>query len=436
MNSTAEHITRPFHFMVAFWGERYRDYFVDLFLPSMLAPNNLPLLRAEEGHRFYIATPWEDWQAIETLPIMQRLSLHARPRWVEVSPRPEEEGIDDEYARYVAVLRHMNICLRAVLEAAYDRCAYGSFHLPDFIVSDGMVESLLRSARAGYRLVLCPALRQTEEAVLAELEDRGLWSARPRASATGNQLTIPPGVAAGLAARHLHREMAMFEEGAEGQPSLPPFRFWRMPEGRGIVLQTLFVVPVLMDYAIVSGDHTRCLDDEHFENVYVSANFRNCPVHVVHDSDEFMILSITPHAIDHSMRVPSGQLRSALRQSYDRLCDMRRSYEFYVLRKGDLTRHTLFQIPVRWHVEPIDEAWRQAEHRIERLIARAVGDYYPLSSIGEPGEFGRYRLTWRTLLLDVPWLDLPSRLRGSIMAFLSHFPALRRAVMRLKDKRA
>src|SRR2546430_16552221 len=68
---------RPFHFMVTFWGERYRDYFVDLFFPSMLASNNLRLLQAQDEHRFFIATPREDWQAIKELPIMDRPRQHA-----------------------------------------------------------------------------------------------------------------------------------------------------------------------------------------------------------------------------------------------------------------------------------------------------------------------------------------------------------------------
>jgi hypothetical protein len=31
--------------MVAFWGERYRNYFLRFLLPLLLASNNLPLLR-------------------------------------------------------------------------------------------------------------------------------------------------------------------------------------------------------------------------------------------------------------------------------------------------------------------------------------------------------------------------------------------------------
>ena len=55
--------------MVAFWGDCYRDRFVQLCLPSLFAPGNLPRLRAEDGHRFLIATTLTDWAEIERLPI-------------------------------------------------------------------------------------------------------------------------------------------------------------------------------------------------------------------------------------------------------------------------------------------------------------------------------------------------------------------------------
>src|SRR5437870_4404090 len=105
MNSSrAGKWVRPFHFMVAFWGERYRDYFVDLFLPSMLAPNNLPLLQADDCHRLYAACTEEDWQAIKDLPIMQRVRRHAEPVWVKLSAQPPDPPNADGHARYAAVL--------------------------------------------------------------------------------------------------------------------------------------------------------------------------------------------------------------------------------------------------------------------------------------------------------------------------------------------
>ena len=204
---------RPFHFMVAFWGERYRDYFADLFLPSLFAPNNLPLLKAADGHRFYIGTPRKEWEAIEHLPIMQRLRQHAEAVWVEVGSPPDNAHIKDEHRRYEAVLEHMKTCQRRVLEEAYNPHAYGSFHFPDTLISDGMVALMLRCAAAGTQLVISPALRQAEEETLVDLERLGLWSAKVRSSITAKELTISPRLAAKLAVDHLHPEMEVFVEG-------------------------------------------------------------------------------------------------------------------------------------------------------------------------------------------------------------------------------
>ena len=393
MNRSA--VSRPFHFMVAFWGERYREYFADLFLPSLLAPNNLPLLDVAHGHRFFIATPRADWQSIERLPIMSRLRRHALPQWVEVSSPPDTSHISDSHERYVAVLAHMKATQRRALEAAYDPRAYGSFHFPDTIISDGMIASLLEHARAGRQAVLCPALRQVEEDVLGELEARGLWSRATSPSQTAQELSLPPRSAADLTVRHLHPEMKVFEEGSPHQPPLPPFRIWRLPEGRGILLHTFFIIPVLMDYSIVGTGHTACLDHDAIENVYAFTNFRDCDsVYVVRDSDEFVMLSLTPRATDHAVRNGAGKKPSFLRREYARLADIRRSYEFYVFRNCDTVRHELFRFPIRWHAHDLDAVWLKEERRIGRLFRRAVGDYYASRGWKNPS------INWRTLLFD------------------------------------
>jgi hypothetical protein len=404
--------------MVAFWGERYRDYFVDLFLPSMLAPNNLPLLQTKDGHRFFIAAPHEDWEAMRELPIMVRLQRHVEPCWVKIDSATETEGTD-AHARYAAMLEHMKVCFRTLLEAGYDPSSYGSFHAPDTIISDGMVASMLRSVRAGHHLLLVSALRQSEEGVLADIKAWGLLQPGPPPSSTAHELILSPRVAADLAVRHLHPEMAVFEEGARDQPSLPPFRYWRMPEGRGILLHTFFGLPVLMDFSVVPATHTSCLDHDAFENVYITENFRGRgDVRMVPDSDEFSVLSLTPEAVNHSAPVrATDDRRTVLRREYERMCDVRRSIEFYVLRKLDAVRRDLFRTPVRWHSGELDDVWRKEEGKIERLLDRAAGDYFRQDLTLDAAGSSR-STNWRSLLLDVPWLNLPAVLRGLVYRVL------------------
>jgi hypothetical protein len=53
----------------------------------MLAPGNLPRLEAADGHRFLIAAPIEDWDAIEHLPVMERAREH-----VTISRGPKDQS--------------------------------------------------------------------------------------------------------------------------------------------------------------------------------------------------------------------------------------------------------------------------------------------------------------------------------------------------------
>src|ERR1051325_6114482 len=142
---------RPFCFLSQFWGKTYRDYFVDYCLPSLLAPNNVPLLRAEDGHCFLIATPREDWEAIEHLPIMQELRSHTTPVLIEM-PAPGRSDYGD-------ILKHQTYSLKRLFEAAYDRKGYGCAVWPDTMLSDGFVAAMQRWVAAGHHLVMQPTVR-------------------------------------------------------------------------------------------------------------------------------------------------------------------------------------------------------------------------------------------------------------------------------------
>jgi hypothetical protein len=279
-----------------------------------------------------------------------------------------------------------------------------------------MVASLLASVRRGDQLILCPALRQSEEGVLAEIAHLGLWSRNPPASITARELTVIPRRAAALAVQHLHPEVLIFEQGAVGQPATPPFRYWRVPAGRGILLNTFFVAPVLMDYSGFSPDHTRCLDHDSFENAYISANFGDSAVvRIVEDSDEFVMLSLTPKSVDHSAPSSEAGRRSTLRRYYDCLCDIRRSFEIHAIRNRDAIRRKLGRTLVRWHARELDDAWMKEERRIRGLLDRAIGDHHEREI-----PHGRLanRLNWRTVILDTPVFDLPRKLRGLIYRIL------------------
>jgi Carbohydrate esterase, sialic acid-specific acetylesterase len=367
MNTTAH--ARPFCFMVPFWGERYRNYFVDLCLPSLLAPRNLPLLCAADGHRFLLATTRADWDGITNLPIMEKLRHYAAPTLVEI-PHPADDG-------YVAILRHQTFCLKRLFETAYAHHAYGCSVWPDTILSDGLVASLLRSIKAGHHLVLQPTIRLVEEGVLADLAVMGLLPRNSQLSMTGEPLVVPPRVVGDLSARHLHPEVEIFEEGHPCQPICPPYRFWRVPNRRGIILHVFFITPILLDFAVVPPDHTECLEGGDWESFYLGRNFSHCGgLRVIDDSDECGILSITPASIDRSNARLSKRFCAQWSPTFALLCNLRQSLATYTRDQRNSVRRDLFRVSVRWHADDIDDAWRREEARIARLIDLAAGDYY------------------------------------------------------------
>jgi len=355
--------------MVQFWGRRYRDYFVDLCLPSLLAPDNLPLLRAADGHQFLIAAPREDWDSIEHLPIMDRLRRYAPPKLVETPPPADNE--------YVTILRHQTHSLKRLFETAYAQHAFGSAVWPDTILSNGLVAALLRFIDAGHPLVMQPTIRLAEEGVISDLRAMGLMPRRARLSMTAEALNVPPRVVADLSIRHLHPEVQIFEEGHPCQPLHPPYRFWRVPDRNGIILHVFFATPVLMDFTAVPADHAVCLDQADWESVYIGRNFSRCGgLHVVQDSDECGILSVTPTAVDRSMPHPTRRFGGRWMPTGALLCNLRHSLATYTRRQRDAVRRDLFRVSVLWHADDVDEVWRQEAGRISRLIERAAGDYY------------------------------------------------------------
>jgi hypothetical protein len=358
---------RPFDFMVPFWGRRYRGYFVVLCLPSLLAPNNLSLLNAADGHRFLIATTEEDWKAIWDLPIMGMLQRHAEPVWIEIEP-PSERDSPNERDRYEATIRQQNEAQKALVMAAGTRRMYGSMTFPDVIYSDGMVATLLRLARDGYRAAILPAMRQIEETTISDLTSRGYLRAGEKLSITARPLCIPQRVAADLAVRHLHPEMDIFDQRRLTQNWVIPFRFWRIDSG--LLLHSFYGCLPFIDYAALPQEHAKCLDKGVFENVYASVNLAGLdPVHIMADSDEFIILSLTPRATNWAQPVSSRwQLFG-----YERLVNIRKSMQFYA--GDDRVRRDLFLSPVRWHSRDIGWRWRRKERWIALMLWLAIGDY-------------------------------------------------------------
>lgn len=393
---------RPFDFLVPFWGKRYTDYFTNLCLPSLLAPNNMLLLRSEDGHRFLMATTREDWAAIERLPIMERLRKHATPTLVEVesgssSPLSADSGA---MAQYTSVIRHQTNCLKRLFDEAYRGQSYGCLMSPDVIFSDQTVATMIRYVEAGYQFVMCPSLRQKEEPVRADLDRLGYLKQCDKPSLTGRSIDIPPRIAAKLFVEHLHPEMAQFEFASPKptRPFISPFCYWRVPGRRGVILHEFFGVPIIMDYSSVRRSHCECLERDDYENVYLVENFfrdYRGRVGFVRDSDELTIISLTPAAADFSASTAHARNAGTWKPFFAQLRDIRDSMKFFVGQTWAPVRRDLFIEPFRIHTGDFDGVWAETERKARRIISLVVGDYRDATHA--PTLTG-----WRGIILSAP----------------------------------
>src|SRR2546426_114422 len=81
-------LERPFYFIIVLWGERFRDYFLDLCLPTLLSPRNLPSLATRARSKFLLCTRPQDWAAIQAAPIFKLLERYVDPVYLEIPPCP------------------------------------------------------------------------------------------------------------------------------------------------------------------------------------------------------------------------------------------------------------------------------------------------------------------------------------------------------------
>ena len=75
---------RPYYAIVAFWGQKYRQYFYAYCLSTLLSPNNLPVLAGVKGRKFLIATTAEDWAALQGRLLFEQLRRYVEPFLIDI----------------------------------------------------------------------------------------------------------------------------------------------------------------------------------------------------------------------------------------------------------------------------------------------------------------------------------------------------------------
>lgn len=406
MTQSEHNDQRPFYFIVTFWGEAYREHFMRLCLPSMLAPGNIPAL-ARPGNRFLISTSEEDWAAIQDNPTFKRMRqciepvflplryvpqphLHDLVRTLQAKrggATPDRDGepvvsaseilTDGAFAELLAVanahggtvdrygvnIHAMSQGHKHAAQMAYADHAYGVFLAPDMVLSDGSVAALDRLASDGKQVVLAAANRFTYGCV-EELESRGLM-------APGKPLVLAPRDLVETAFRHFHPETAAFEWCSPYFCDVPTSSFWRVPSDDGGLMHSFFWAPLLVDYAAIEQHDTGYLDiGGTTDGRYVALHFTNHDaIHVVTDSDEILLVSFTDES-EYGYPVSTAWYKSCRP-----VANIYKALNLHLTLygpMGDDLKRRYYPIPVRFHSRDVTPAWDAVEKMAAALIGRSL----------------------------------------------------------------
>lgn len=347
------------YFYVTFWGARYRNYFADLLMPSLLAPGNLPLLTRIDGHKMLVCCPEEDWVELCLHSVIATAS-----RYVEfvhlASPAPPSGRHPVDHMA-VGHLRAAALCFEAK--------AYGSLLHPDMVFADGFVASLLRHIDRGTQALLAPALRLKDKPLLMLL---GLDA--PKRGAGPIVLTPRQVVAASIAS--LHDEIAECELDGLRFSTLPNCVWWRNGAA-GILLHSFTWSPLLIDYGSISRHEVEGLCGPLPDGDYIARNFApGSRICFIDDSDEIVFASWTPAAVgarEHGRSILQGVplLGRLLRHALLRRAYFHYTRDFYTY--GDHVKASGFAVPLKLRSDGAG-SWQAVSETSKREVARALGD--------------------------------------------------------------
>jgi hypothetical protein len=394
VSETGNTLDRPFYFINVLWGERFRNYFLEYCLPSLLAPGNLPALSTRAPSKFLISTRPEDWEAMSRTPIFRRLADYVEPMFLEIPPCPPNRSGAE----------HMGQGHKLCCGMAFHERAYAMVLTPDCMLSDGTIARLQELARGGTKLVLAAALRFGEEPFLANLEKLGAVPATSRRD-SGDALVISGRQMVEAALNGFHTETLRYEWDAPYFPpcfpGVPAAAWWRVPGEEGIVLHSLSWAPMLLDYAAVREHNVTDLDTWTLDGDYIFQNLGETKeVHISTDSDEMFIASWGPLADRPADLTPRSMFGALGRGAMCRLA-------FYGPVFNAMKRRMFFR-QVNWHARALNRNWLPVETRATRAIRVYLG--WP----DEQAERSRLRTVWDGFLYLVALLEWSKHLPHAI----------------------
>ena len=343
----SRNLHQPFFFTVVCWGDSYYDHLLNYLIPSLLSPNNIPILDRTANNKFLIATTRNDIRKYEDDCRLLGLSNYLQVEFLEIPEKPSD----------ITACQHMGLGHLMMTEQAFREKAIGVLLTPDLVVSDGTIKACREAVSEGNDVVLLAALRFAEEGVLPYLE-------KIRHESLGNSLVLDPRDLVRSALASLHSETATYVFDDDTYHLFPVASMWRVGD-EGYLVHSLSWAPLAINYKPLEKHETEMLLTWTIDGDYIYQNFGANPnLKVIQNSDDAMLVSWTPLA--EGERDLTCAKKQSTKTKLKRLAFAR--YHPSI----DPMKRRIFEMPVRWNwCEPTTDLWDATTQKAKALIDQA-----------------------------------------------------------------
>ncbi len=324
-----------FHFIMVVWGEQFCELLLDVCLPSLLSPHNLPVFPYRDNSVFVIYTDSRSRPTIEQSESFAQLSQFMKVRVILL----------DQYLKGDA-FETFQICHRQAIVEAMAEDAAICFLAPDTVWSDGSLRQMAARTASGARAIMIPGLRLTRESFIPAMAEVRRASGNGTISLSGRALTR-------IALRHLHpTSESLFWD-------YRPINFWSSHmywwvEPGGMLARCFHMHPLMIYPESGASDFAESIDGD-----YIAAACRTPgSVYVVQDSDEMLGFEISPllHCVG-VFRKPSLKCLEIAR---------------FVSGHTNLQHRQFARIPIRIHSDNLSPRWAAMERTTGRQVDRIL----------------------------------------------------------------
>jgi hypothetical protein len=258
------------------WGAGYVRQFLDIGLPTLLAPGNVPALAAALPTEFIILTSLYDETTIREHAAFRRLAATCQTKLRLI----DHLITDGNYSTTITIAYAESVI--AAGESMLDTCFF--FLVSDYIMADGSLANALKRMQCGASAVVVGNFQVAREEALPWLEDKLV--------AGGCELALPSRELMRWALGTLHpTAIANTVDNPFSHNSHANRLFWRVDgntiQGRFYLMHMLCVRPEITNFIIgASCDYS-----------FVPEMCPSGRVDAITDSDEYLVVEMQPR--DH-----------------------------------------------------------------------------------------------------------------------------------------